>query len=238
MKKKKAGKTTGLILAVLLILSGALVFLYPRYTDWQYRNEVNDAREDFMVWRDTGNEDKKNTALEELYRELKRRNEKLYTERQKGLRDPFSYEQPAIDLSAYGLEENRIGFLSIPKMDIELPILLGANEENMSSGAVHLTGTSYPIGGVNTNCVIAAHRGYSRTAMFRDIEALEVGDKIYIENFREKLTYQVTELRIIKPTDIDQLLIQEGKDMVTLVTCHPYGYNYQRYVVFCERVKN
>ena len=74
--------------------------------------------------------------------------------------------------------------------------------------------------------------------MFRDIEALEVGDKIYIENFREKLTYQVTEIRIIEPTDIDQLLIQEGKDMVTLVTCHPYGYNYQRYVVFCERVKN
>ena len=126
----------------------------------------------------------------------------------------------------------------LPKMDIELPILLGANEENMSSGAVHLTGTSYPIGGVNTNCVIAAHRGYSRTAMFRDIEALEVGDKIYIENFREKLIYQVTELRIIEPTDIDKLLIQEGKDMVTLVTCHPYGYNYQRYVVFCERVKN
>lgn len=99
-----------------------------------------------------------------------------------------------------------------------------------------MTETSYPIGGENTNCVLAAHRGSSRAAMFRDIELLEPGDRIYIENFREPLTYQVVETRVISPTDVQELLIQAGRDLVTLLTCHPYGHNYQRYVVFCERV--
>ena len=96
--------------------------------------------------------------------------------------------------------------------------------------------TSYSIGGENTNCVLAAHRGSSRAAMFRDIEKLEIGDEIYIQNFRETLTYRVAELRVISPTDVQELLIQPGRDLVTLITCHPYRHNYQRYVVYCERV--
>lgn len=174
--------------------------------------------------------------FEELYQELKRRNQELYEEKQKDLKDPFSYEQPTIDLTEYGLEGNIIGFIFIPKMEMELPILLGANTANLREGAVHLTETSYPIGGENTNCVPAAHRGSSRAAMFRDIEKLEIGDEIYIQNFRETLTYRVAELRVISPTDVQELLIQPGRDLVTLITCHPYRHNYQRYVVYCERV--
>ena len=121
-------------------------------------------------------------------------------------------------------------------MEVELPILLGANTENMKEGAVHLTETSYPVGGENTNCVLAAHRGSSRAAMFRDIEILEIGDEIIIRNFRETLTYRVAELRVISPTDVQELLIQPGRDLVTLITCHPYRHNDQRYVVYCERV--
>ena len=105
----------------------------------------------------------------------------------------------------------------------------------MKQGAAHLTNTSYPVGGWNTNCVLAAHRGYSRTAMFRDIELLEPGDEVVIENFRETLTYEVTETKVIAPDEIQEVLIQEGKDMVTLITCHPYRENRQRYVVYCER---
>ena len=72
--------------------------------------------------------------------------------------------------------------------------------------------------------------------MFRDIEKLEIGDEIYIRNFRETLTYRVAELQVISPTDVQELLIQPERDLVTLITCHPYPYNYQRYVVYCERV--
>lgn len=240
-QRQKKGKGVFLFPA-LLFLFGLAVFLYPLYTDWQYKEDVVDQKEAFEQQMEEASEDSdtqgkpEELPFEELYQELKRRNETLYLEHQKDLTDPWAYEQPKIDLTEYGLKGNSIGFLSIPKMEIELPILLGANRENMALGAVHLTETSYPIGGENTNCVIAAHRGYRKTAMFRHIEKLEIGDEIYIENFRERLVYKVAEIRVITPTDVDQLLIQEGRDLVTLVTCHPYRRNYQRYVVYCERV--
>lgn len=235
VSRKKKVSPCLTVIALLLVVCGAVVLLYPLYTNWLYNKDVQVQVDTFR-----GQMEKQPEALpfEDLYQELTRRNEQLYLEKQRNLTDPFSYERPNIDLSAYGLEGNVIGFISIPKMDIELPILLGANNENMRLGAVHLTETSYPIGGVNTNCVIAAHRGYSKAAMFRDIEALEIGDEIYIENFRETLVYRVVELRVIHPTDINQLLIQEGRDLVTLITCHPYRHNYQRYVVFCERAES
>ena len=235
VSRKKIVSPCLTVIALLLVVCGAVVLLYPLYTNWLYNKDVQVQVDAFR-----GQMEKQPEALpfEDLYQELTRRNEQLYLEKQRNLTDPFSYERPNIDLSAYGLEGNVIGFISIPKMDIELPILLGANNENMRLGAVHLTETSYPIGGVNTNCVIAAHRGYSKAAMFRDIEALEIGDEIYIENFRETLVYRVVELRVIYPTDINQLLIQEGRDLVTLITCHPYRHNYQRYVVFCERAES
>lgn len=240
MKDKQKKKKWILFLPIILFMVGAAVFLYPFCTNIAYRKTVQKQKVIFeqQVQEEMAKEKEETIEekpLEELYQELRRRNEVLYQERQKKLTGAGAYEQPEIDLTEYGLSDNRIGFLMIPKMDIELPILLGANQDNMARGAVHLTETSYPIGGENTNCVIAAHRGYSKTAMFRDIEELEIGDQIYIENFRECLAYKVTEIKVISPTDIEQLLIQEKRDMVTLITCHPYGYNYQRYVVFCER---
>ena len=126
--------------------------------------------------------------------------------------------------------------ISIPKINIEVPILLGANTANMKKGAVHLTETSYPIGGVNTNSVIAAHRGYGKATLFRYIDKIGVGDKIRIRNFKEELTYEVYETKIINPDDISELEIQEGQDIITLITCHPYRINTQRYIVKAKRV--
>ena len=240
VKKRKSYRWLTII-AVVLFLTGLAVLLFPVFTKWLDGERVQQQMQAFEEQiNEAANSipESDNTILpfEELYHELKRRNQELYEERQKDLKDPFSYEQPTIDLTEYGLEENIIGFISIPKMEVELPILLGANAANMREGAVHMTETSYPIGGENTNCVLAAHRGASRAAMFRDIENLEVGDEIYIRNFRETLTYRVAELRVISPTDVQELLIQPGRDLVTLITCHPYRHNYQRYVVYCERV--
>lgn len=238
--KKRKGYRWLIAIAITLFLAGLIVLLYPTFTNYLYNREVQHKKETFHQQieqaKDLTEEDTSALPFEDLYQELKRRNEQLFLENQSDLKDPFSYEQPGIDLTEYGLEGNIIGFVSIPKMEIELPILLGANTENMKQGAVHLTETSYPIGGENTNCVIAAHRGYSRAAMFREIQKLEIGDEIYIENFRETLTYRVDEIKIISPTDVKELLIQPGRDLVTLITCHPYPYNYQRYVVYCTRM--
>ena len=110
----------------------------------------------------------------------------------------------------------------------------GANEENMSKGAAQLTETSMPIGGNNTNMAVVAHRGYSYAKMFREIEKLKIGDEIFITNFWGNDDIKRNDRGGISPDEIDKIRIQEGKDMVGLLTCHPYPHNYQRYLVYCE----
>lgn len=233
---RKRGSWGLLALALTFLLAGAAVFCYPRVTAWQYARAVDGLHRSFAAATSGAQaSDGQDEALQRLYEELCRRNEELYATRQEGLRDPFDYQQPAVSLADYGLADDVIGFLRIPALELELPIVLGANEENLKRGAAHLTQTSYPVGGENTNCVLAAHRGYYKAPMLRDVQLLQTGDEVYVENFRETLTYTVVETRIIEPTDIGELLIQDGRDLVTLVTCHPLGSNAQRYVVYCER---
>lgn len=121
-------------------------------------------------------------------------------------------------------------------MHVKLPLYLGATLENMRKGAAIMGETSLPIGTKNSNCVIAAHRGYQGIPYFREIEKLNVGDRVIIQNPWEKLSYRVEKIKIIKPDDSDQIRIQKGKDMVTLLTCHPYrSHGKFRYVVYCIR---
>ena len=129
-----------------------------------------------------------------------------------------------------------IGYISIEAMGEQLPLYIGANEENMKQGAVVMGQTSMPIGGTGTNCVIAAHRGYRGIPMFQYIEVLKPGDKVEISNLWETLEYQVVKSIVISPDDIEAVKIVPGADMLTLITCHPYTKNYQRYVVYCTRV--
>ena len=220
------------IIAVLVLLAGMLIFMFPMISQWFYDKNVTDYVGKFENEVEDPTNDE---LLEALYQRLLAENQRLFEEGQSELKDPFSYETPGIDLTAYGLSDNSIGYLVIPRIDERLPIYLGANEENMKLGAVHLTETSYPIGGLNTNSVIAAHRGYYRASMFKNIDQLKPGDEVFIQNFRETLRYKVAETTVIMPDESDKILIQEGKDMVTLLSCHPYGQNRQRYVVYCER---
>ena len=121
-------------------------------------------------------------------------------------------------------------------MDVKLPLYLGATLENMRKGAAIMGETSLPLGTKNSNCVIAAHRGYEGIPYFREIERLKIGDRVIIKNPWEKLTYRVDEIKIIQPDDSDQIQIRKGKDMVTLLTCHPYrSHGKYRYVVYCIR---
>lgn len=223
------------IIAIIFIITGITLFCFPYISNYLYEQNVEESKEKFI----TKISEEKNSAdnkLEKLYEELKCRNEELYKNKQANLVDPFSYEQPSIDLTEYGIKDNIIGYIRIPKMDIELPILLGANSANMKKGAVHLTETSYPIGGENTNSVIAAHRGYGKALLFRNIDKLEYGDKIYIQNFKEELTYEVYEIKLVTPDDISELEIQEGEEIITLITCHPYRVNTQRYIVKAKAI--
>lgn len=232
---------------VILFLCGLGVFLYPKITEWYTLNNQQKAMEEFReelaavqkedkVQQDDLSVSQEN--LEQLYADMQEYNERIYKEGQENLKDPFDYEMPSFDLTEYGFDSNVIGIISIPAMEVELPLYLGADSENMKKGAAILGETSMPLGGENTNVVVAAHRGYQGTPMFRQIEVLKAGDRIEITTPFEVLTYQVTETKVVLPDEINQILIEEGKDKITLLTCHPYTQNTHRYLVYGERCEN
>lgn len=233
------------IVIIVLYLCGTVVFAIPDINHLQNELRNADVYEEFghnasgaaasasaggSVQTEPGDE-----QYARLYEGMRQYNQTIYDNAQKDLTDPWSYEQSGFDMASYGIETNVAATIEIPRMDVELPVYLGATQENMALGAVQLGQTSLPVGGENTNCVIAAHRGYKGIPMFRDIELLEPGDEVLIRNFWGELTYQVSEIEIIDPSDIGRILIRPGEDMVTLLTCHPYTQNSQRYVVFCTR---
>ncbi len=229
-----------LIFVSLMFILGLVLFLYPLVNKYENKIEVNETKKNFEKTVEKLQEESKeeDSPLNKLYSDMKAYNEKIYKDKQSDLKDPWSYEQSSFDLTKYGVENNIIGYIIVPHMEIELPIYLGANSDNMAKGAVHMSQTSLPIGGENTNCVIAAHRGYKGIPMFCDIEIMEIGDEVIIKNLWETLKYRVSNIKIINPSDSQEVLIQSGKDMVTLITCHPYTKNYKRYVVYCEREKD
>ena len=172
----------------------------------------------------------------ELYLAMQDYNTQIWEEKQSGLCDPWSYEQPSFDLTEYGISDEVFGVISIPALQLEMPIFLGATSQHMADGAAHLSQTSLPVGGNNTNCVIAGHRGYNGASYFRYITDLQVGDTVTITNLWETISYTVTSTNIIEPIDVSKILIQENREMLTLLTCHPYASGgRQRYVVYCER---
>ena len=172
----------------------------------------------------------------ELLNAMQSYNQQIWEEKQAGLCDPWSYEQPSFTLGDYGLEDEVFGVITIPRLQLEMPIYLGATYKHMADGAAHLSQTSLPIGGENTNCVIAGHRGWGGASYFRYITELEAGDEIIITNLWGELRYIVVDTKIIDPNDVKEILIQQDRELLTLLTCHPYasGGKY-RYVVCCER---
>lgn len=222
------------ISACILLLSGMLFLLSPLVLNEIYQKKADAA---ITAFNDTYRTSSiKTPAFQRMQRQMELYNQTIYEEKQQELRDAWSYQQNEFDLQTIGLQQDMIGYLTIEAMDLKTPLYVGATSENIEEGAAVLFETSMPIGGKNTNCVIVAHRGGRYGPMFRDIEVLEKGDRIQVDNPWETLEYEVVKTIVIYPDEIDKIKIQEGKDMITLVTCHPYPDNYQRYVVYCQRV--
>lgn len=131
-----------------------------------------------------------------------------------------------------------IGYIEIPSINVYLPIYHGDLDNVLDKGSAHMKGTSFPIGGAGTHAVISAHSGYPRQKFFDDIDKLKKGDTFSITVLNKILEYKVTEINIVKPTDTSHTRVQQGKDLVTLVTCYPYGVNTHRLLVTAERQAN
>lgn len=162
-------------------------------------------------------------------------NHQLFIQNQINLVDPFSYNHPPFNLHNMGFDTNIIGVINIPKIELRLPIYLGTSPQHLNNGVAHLTHSSFPIGGENTNAVIAGASSLYHGRLFRDIEQLEIGDEIHITNFMQTIVYVVIETRVTESYQIDALAIQSGRDLVTLITTYTHRRGDRRYVVVAER---
>ena len=224
-------RKTSLVLVVLLAVAGIRVMLWPVFTRHKLQADTDAAVQSFLEER------KPEQQYPELLAALQEYNHQLYAEKQCNLTDLKACEEPAADLTVYGIEDEVISVLEIPAMELTMPVYLGASDVHLTAGAAVLGNTSVPIGGDNTNCVIAGHRGWRGADYFRNIDRLQVGDTVTLTNLWETLTYTVADLQIIQPHEVDKIKIQPNRDLLTLLTCHPYASGgRQRYVVYCERV--
>ena len=226
-KKKKSNK-----LFIFIFILGLAIMTYPMISNWYYRIESNNQVADYKEARDL-------LSDEEIGRRM--RLAKIYNDNLGNVtpKDPYSEEEKhkAIENYAQMLElRTKIGVISIPSIDVELPIYAGTNEEILQKGAGHLEGTSLPIGGESTHTVITAHSGLPSARLFTDLQKVKMGEKFYIENIAGTLAYQVDHIDVIDPSDFSQLLVVPGKDYATLLTCTPIMINTHRLIVRGHRV--
>jgi len=241
-----------IIIAIILMILAVCTFIYPHIqhrlfivrahnvvTEFETRveayrlahqqNMINLNRDDVALEEDT------RFWLYNVNSWLAFMNHMLYLENQENLVDPFMYNHPCFNLQQFGLDSDIVGVIYIPAIELNMPIYLGTSMQNLHNGAAHLLHSSFPVGGNNTNAVIAGHRNTTHARVFRDIEQLEIGDEIQITNFFRTMMYEVVEIKTANPYDVDALAIQSGRDLVTLVTtAHRRGNG--RYVVVAERV--
>lgn len=224
-------RKTSLVLAMLLAVAGICVMLWPVLTGHRLQADTDAAVQGFLEER------KPEQQYPELLAALQEYNRQLYAEKQCNLTDLEACEESAADLTAYGVADEIIGVLEIPAMELIMPVYLGASDAHLAAGAAVLGNTSVPIGGNSTNCVIAGHRGWRGADYFRYIDRLQAGDTVTLTNLWETLTYTVTDVQIIQPHEVDKIKIQQDRDLLTLLTCHPYASGgRERYVVYCEKL--
>jgi len=131
-----------------------------------------------------------------------------------------------------------MGYVAIPKLGVELPVYHGISTEVLNIACGHLEGTSLPVGGASTHCVLSAHRGLPHAKLFTDLDKMEVGDTFQLTVLDLTLTYQVDQIKVVRPDELNDVLIIEGEDLCTLLTCTPYGINSHRLLVRGTRVEN
>lgn len=222
--------------AILALLYGLTPVIFKARKSHQLTQDIRGFYDELRDVEVEAVEKRTSIPYEELYTAFVAYNEELYQTEQRELNGAAAYQAALFDLTEYGLSDNIFGVLTIPKLELEMPLYLGASSKNMADGAAVLSQTSIPIGGENTNAVIAGHRGWNGYPYFLYIDKLEIGDKVTITNLWDELEYVVTEIKIVYPSDVEEILIQPGKDMVTLLTCHPPATGGRmRYLVFCER---
>lgn len=224
VSKKRVSSNITTIILILIFLVGLSVMLYPTVSNYinqknqskaiaTYDEKVSDMKpEDYTKYFD---------AAEKYNEELAVHPSAFYNP------DEIKGYEKILDITGTGI----MGYITIKKLGVELPIYHGTDEGILQIAAGHLKGTSFPIGGESTHSVISAHRGLPSAKLFTDLDKLERGDTFTITILNREITYEVDNISIVLPNETDSLQIEEKKDYCTLMTCTPYGINTHRLLV-------
>lgn len=218
---------------VLILVAGLGVLSYPFV-----RNSLNDLINQQLIrhYQAEANQKSKEEYQQQLEKMEEMNRQFAYQNISPGF-DPFSEEAKEIEQTKVIYEDHIIGVISIPKIAVRLPIFDQTTEAFLAKGASYLEGTSFPIGGESTHSVISGHRGLTEAKLFTDLPDLVKGDHFYIELGEAEIhAYQVDDIKVVEPTDVSSLQIEQGQDYITLVTCTPYMINSHRLLVRGHRV--
>ena len=226
---KKNGFT---LILLFILLAGVGLIAYPTFADWW--NSFHQSRAVASYAEEVSNMNAE--EYEKIIRKAEAYNKKLADS---GIlwtldEDQEKEYEEQLNIGSSGI----MGYISIPKIDVMLPIYHGIDEAVLQVAIGHISGTSLPVGGRSSHCVISGHRGLPSARLFTDIDKLVEGDTFTITVLDQTLTYEVDQIRTVEPTDLSDLQIEKGKDYLTLVTCTPYGINTHRLLVRGHRTKN
>lgn len=232
MKKTATKNRIVVILLIVVLLAGLSLLLYPFVSD--YWNSLHQSRAIATYMEAVTELDE--AAYEEWWDGAKAYNASLPGTQNRFLPDKEeqrNYEK-LLDISGTGI----LGYVEIPNIAVLLPIYHGTDEEVLQVAIGHIEGSSLPVGGESTHCVISGHRGLPSSRLFTDLDQLTEGDIFILRVLDETLTYEVDQIHIVEPDDTSLLGIEEGQDLCTLITCTPYGVNSHRLLVRGHRVEN
>ena len=220
------------IILILVFLVGLSLLLYPTVSDWW--NSFHHSRAIMNYTQMVANLDN-----EEYDRILNSAREYNANIARNGIKWTLSDEERAVyDAELNFANNGNMGYITIPSIEVQLPLYHGTAENVLQTSIGHLEGTSLPVGGYTSHCVLSGHRGLPSAKLFTDLDKMVVGDLFMLNILGETFTYEVDQIRIVEPTDLSDLQLVDGKDYCTLVTCTPYGVNTHRLLVRGHRIDN
>lgn len=226
MKKKLSN-----IILVLIFLTGVSLLVYPTFSDWWNSMHQSRAIAAYVDQVNTLDDAQYETMLEQA---------DAYNQTLIGKEDRYNLSDSELetynsllDVTGTGI----MGYVVIPKINVRLPIYHGTDPAVLEIAIGHIAGSSLPVGGESTHCVLSGHRGLPSAKLFTDIDQLKEGDQFMLEVLGDTLTYEVDQIKVVLPDELEDIEIEEGKDLCTLVTCTPYGVNTHRLLVRGHRVE-
>ncbi|MDD6366752.1 MAG: class C sortase [Stecheria intestinalis] len=225
MKKKLSN-----FILFLIFLTGVSLLVYPTFSDWWNSMHQSRAIASYVDQVNSLDDAQYETMLEQA---------RAYNETLVGKEDRYILDEAEtaeynslLDVTGTGI----MGYVVIPKINVRLPIYHGTDPSVLEIAIGHIAGSSLPVGGESTHCVLSGHRGLPSAKLFTDIDQLKEGDQFMLEVLGDTLTYEVDQIKVVLPDELEDIEIEEGQDLCTLVTCTPYGVNTHRLLVRGHRV--